>query len=93
MMEINDLLEKKLCILCHENPWGTGVVCDPCRYDKKRAEEMIDKKLRRIQVKKIETIYKDFKNGNCIRCHDNPSLESMPYCVECSRDVTFGKKA
>lgn len=91
-MEIDELLEKKLCILCHENPIGTGVVCDLCRNDRNRAMDIIDKKVRRIQVKKVEEIYKDFKNGNCIKCHTNPSLESMPYCVDCSREVTFGKK-
>lgn len=91
-MEFEELLEKKLCILCHENPIGTGVVCNPCRNDKTRAMDIIDKKIRRIQVKKVEEIYKDFKNGNCIKCHDNPSLESMPYCVECAKIVTFGKK-
>lgn len=89
--KLDELLEKKLCILCHENPWEIGVICGPCRNDRGRAERIIEKKLNRIQAEKIEKIHDDFRKGNCIKCHVNPSLETMPYCTECAKTITFDK--
>lgn len=90
MLSIDELLDKKLCVLCHQFPMGTGVICDNCRYDKKRASNIIDKKLKRMQAEKIEKVFEDFKNNKCVKCHTQPSLETMPFCVDCARTETFG---
>ena len=90
-MNLDEILDKKICALCHQFPMGTGIICDNCRNDKKRMNDIMEKKFKRIELEKLEQIYKDFKNDNCIKCHVNPSLESMPWCVDCARKETYAK--